>query len=1187
MEPTIAISGIKFPKQIIDALSRDNLVVFAGAGVSAGAPACLPDFGELARVIAKGSGEEIGDPETEDQFLGRLQYRGQNVHQQAKEAVLSYDAEPTALHSDLLRLFRTEAAVRLVTTNFDMLFEEAADNLFEFTPEVFSAPALPLGSKFFGIIHVHGSLDREQDIVLTDSDFGRAYLIEGWARRFLVEMFRSSTVLFVGYSHRDTVMTYLARALPTETKRFVLTHEPQANQWRILNISPIAYSMPGDNDHSALYEGVNGLATHVNRGVFDWQRDITEIASRPPQDDEETSDLIHDVLSEPSRAHFFTDTAHHSEWIGWLDHHHLLDGLFDVGTGTLYEVDMRLATWLADHFAFDHAVDLMELLTRHNLHLHPSFWHILAHRVGFEQEKLLDNDTLSRWVSLLLASAPPLNQFPWASSALSHLGERCADADLPHPLIEIFARLTSVDLTIRSLRPYLSAEDLGGSSPLLPTVETGVDYYVLNDLWTRKLKPRFKDLADTLLEVTVEALESQHRVLVSWQAANPNWDAASFRRSAIEPHEQNMLTQSTDAIIDAARDCLEYLTSKRPSLASPWCEILIRKEANLLRRLAVHALPLQDDYSADEKAEWLIDRIGLHDVPTRHETYRAMRSIYPGTGRAVRIKVIDEIQSFEWPNAEAEDAQEQSAYVQYNWVNWLLKSDSECDLLRQLLANISAKYPNFQIRDHPDFTSYTSGSGPVAPQSPWTVSELLAHPAKEWVEELMSFREDNLFGSDREGLLREIEEAVIQQVRWGLDLAEELADSQRWETDIWPPLMRAWSVELDANLHRQVLTLISHEELYVQHPRPISDLLSSLVRNDGLTCSDELLPEVNRLAGEMWDYAAQTPLLVSPGNRFFQAVNHPAGILTQFWLNSLQVTLKQENSQVGSLGDEYDAALTRITRDDSLAGQLGKATLARQLAFLFAADEKWTRRNLLPLFTCESIVDRQAVWHGFLYGRPNPQIAEAMSDPFLSALPSIQELFSEDSDLRRQFVSFFASIAVYFVEDPLDNWIPEFFKQVELEDRERFAWAIGDVLASAEDVRRQEWWGRWIKRYWENRLQGVPFPLEPVEIKAMIGWLPKIGNLFPEAVELVVRMDLTPLENSLVIYRLHDNELWSIYPEATAKLVIWMADSRSPSSSWHKGNELLTELLKRDLSEDLNERLREIPALLGWQNSDL
>ena len=64
-------------------------------------------------------------------------------------------------------------------------------------------------------------------MVLTDADFGRAYLTEGWARRFLVELFRQFTVLFVGYGHNDTVMNYLARALPESdvAKRFALTGE--------------------------------------------------------------------------------------------------------------------------------------------------------------------------------------------------------------------------------------------------------------------------------------------------------------------------------------------------------------------------------------------------------------------------------------------------------------------------------------------------------------------------------------------------------------------------------------------------------------------------------------------------------------------------------------------------------------------------------------------------------------------------------------------------------------------------------------------------------------------------------------------------------------------------------------------------------------------------------------------------
>ena len=53
-------------------------------------------------------------------------------------------------------------------------------------------------------------------MVLTHRDFGKAYLTEadGWARRFLVDLFANQTVLFVGYSHSDIIMTYLTPSLP-------------------------------------------------------------------------------------------------------------------------------------------------------------------------------------------------------------------------------------------------------------------------------------------------------------------------------------------------------------------------------------------------------------------------------------------------------------------------------------------------------------------------------------------------------------------------------------------------------------------------------------------------------------------------------------------------------------------------------------------------------------------------------------------------------------------------------------------------------------------------------------------------------------------------------------------------------------------------------------------------------------
>ncbi|MGH9544061.1 MAG: SIR2 family protein [Terriglobales bacterium] len=87
------------------------------------------------------------------------------------------------LYAESSPLFNTTAKVRLVTTNFDLHFSTAALSVYEDeSPETYSAPALPIGNDFTGPVYLHGSVDKPaRRLILTDSDFGRAYLTEGWA----------------------------------------------------------------------------------------------------------------------------------------------------------------------------------------------------------------------------------------------------------------------------------------------------------------------------------------------------------------------------------------------------------------------------------------------------------------------------------------------------------------------------------------------------------------------------------------------------------------------------------------------------------------------------------------------------------------------------------------------------------------------------------------------------------------------------------------------------------------------------------------------------------------------------------------------------------------------------------------------------------------------------------------------
>ena len=221
------IGDVNFPEALLAARKEARLVVFAGAGISVPSPSNYPNFRALAIEVA-GERLALAEGQPIDQFLGKLNDLKVQVHKLVRDILDNPSSKPNSMHFDLLRLFDSPEGLKLVTTNFDTHFSSAALDVFgeRNTCEIHCAPALPLGHAFSGIVYLHGAVNRPADrLVLTDSDFGRAYLTEGWARLFLQRIFETYTVLFAGYSHNDPVMNYIARGFTPEmgkSRRFAL-----------------------------------------------------------------------------------------------------------------------------------------------------------------------------------------------------------------------------------------------------------------------------------------------------------------------------------------------------------------------------------------------------------------------------------------------------------------------------------------------------------------------------------------------------------------------------------------------------------------------------------------------------------------------------------------------------------------------------------------------------------------------------------------------------------------------------------------------------------------------------------------------------------------------------------------------------------------------------------------------------
>ena len=228
-------NGPDIPNALLQAHEDSHVVFFCGAGVSF--PAGLPGFKGLVDEIYRRVGTTPSAIEQEayargqfDATLDLLERRlpGQRI---AVRKALAQVLQPrwrrkgaTATHAALLQLARSrEGSVRLVTTNFDRVFERAAQRAKQ-RFNAYAAPMLPIpkSSRWNGLVYLHGLLPDKADdsvlhrLVLTSGDFGLAYLTERWAARFVSELFRNYVVCFVGYSINDPVLRYMMDALAAD-----------------------------------------------------------------------------------------------------------------------------------------------------------------------------------------------------------------------------------------------------------------------------------------------------------------------------------------------------------------------------------------------------------------------------------------------------------------------------------------------------------------------------------------------------------------------------------------------------------------------------------------------------------------------------------------------------------------------------------------------------------------------------------------------------------------------------------------------------------------------------------------------------------------------------------------------------------------------------------------------------------
>lgn len=305
-------NGPDVPDALLEAHEEGRVVFFCGAGISY--PANLPSFKSLVERVRIALHTDYNDIEKEllshnqfDLILNSFEHRVAGKRERVRQALASslqpdYTL-PGALdtHRALLTLSTdTDRQVRLVTTNFDRIFDEVI-RLDSLKVEQFSAPMLPVPkrTKWDGLVYLHGQLPEPlgktglDRLVVTSGDFGLAYLAERWAARFVSELLQNFVVCFVGYSLNDPVLRYMMDALAAdkllgeaETVAYAFGNfdpgwqERVHNEWVGKGVVPVLYeSHPGGDGHAALHRTLIEWAATARAGTLGKKSIVSRLAS--------------------------------------------------------------------------------------------------------------------------------------------------------------------------------------------------------------------------------------------------------------------------------------------------------------------------------------------------------------------------------------------------------------------------------------------------------------------------------------------------------------------------------------------------------------------------------------------------------------------------------------------------------------------------------------------------------------------------------------------------------------------------------------------------------------------------------------------------------------------------------------------------------------------------------------------
>jgi SIR2-like domain/Domain of unknown function (DUF4020) len=1203
-------SNVRLPDGVRIALENNTLAIFAGAGVSMPPPSNLPSFNGLAREICGSESIQLGK---EDQVLGKYKRNGTDVHLAAARKLYNPQTRPTEAHKQIVRIFGAPNKVRIVTTNFDNHFSDAAKIVFrKQSISEFHAPALPLGDDFEGIVYLHGSAKvKPQSMVLTDKDFGEAYLTRGWARDFLIPLFRKYTVLFVGYSHNDVTISYLARGLnSTDLKRWSLVSSDlkieDGENWARLEIDVQQYPIDPtnkQNPHKALTDFFCGWARHVKESILHRSKRVKSIAFGLPPESESVSEYLDYCIRHPQIAKDFCEAIRHPAWIGWLNAKGYFKVFFSESTKELQIHEHVLAYWLCTYVRKKFPDLLLEIIQGNRVRPNVLFTNIFGQAIGFEDKKSPD-PRFSTWVSFLISQGEQsLPQGRWAI-----LLQSCRIPEHMGVALRLLEFLTTPLVRLKEPFDHTALLSNLGNKKVKNSSRGAIDCEIiwpesskhwLGEAWKNIFKPNMLLVAEPLVLIVTKQLAMANLLLRREGRVGSTFDAFSYYRPSIASHEQNRddFQVCLSVLIDAARDVLDFWFKTDAKRAHAQLEVWWGLDIPLLKRLTAYGISVSSALSADDRLKWILEKDLIFTFGFKKEVFDVLAVAYPNASKQIKIKLVRRIVRGQSRTMKKSLGADTSAYEQFNVLIWIRRADPKCSYIQCAIDKIKKVHPNFEEREHPAFDHWMSGGGGfVDPRQGFDFEKILSEPPSFYLDALQKSSANSL-SRDRWSFLENLKLLFSQKRDWGYGFMEALIKTGNLDAEIWSNVFRVWRELIVSNDDwKLILNAIDSVPEDRSVFAGVSNLVSNGVFNAGLKLEEEIITKAVCVMDKAWNICSKVEEM--PDDSYHDwltsAINHEGGSFGQFWILYCSHLRQMAGTEWKGIPSSLKSKIQEALKGKSRIKVYARIVMSQWMSNVFVWDKDFSLEYFLPLLDWKKdAIVAQQTWSVLLNYRQGTSVE--MEQHMLPYYRQSVEMLKGTAEKTEQFDEhtlnnlgqYLAGLAMSVIPNPVKaGFFRDFLPLLPEIVRGSLNRGIGRFLESFTPRKAEEIWNVWLKEYLDLRLIGVPVALSVEETKAIAHWCLYLGGAFPEAVQRLVQMTLKGVNNFGIIDKLLNqskDSLLETFPKDSCKYVITILKNEEYPFLEDKHSELYAKF-KRTISG--TPELREFEELLylrGWK----